>query len=94
MGQAKPKAKEIKMKRIVLATALVAASTFGAVAQGVPVMLPSAIEWQIVSLVPTADLSDLTNAQYAQLVTLFSNSENLSAGANPAGTVKAILNAQ
>jgi hypothetical protein len=90
----KQNAKEYKMKRIVLATALFAASAFGAVAQEAPVMLSSAIQWQILSLVPNADLSDLTTAQYAQLVTMFSNSENLSSGANPSGAVEAILNAQ
>jgi hypothetical protein len=82
------------MKRIVLATALIAASAFGAVAQEAPVMLSSAIQSQILTLVPSADLSGLSNVQYAQLVTLFSNSENLSAGSNPAGAVEAILGAQ
>jgi hypothetical protein len=82
------------MKRIVLATALVVASAAGAFAQTAPVALSSAIQSQIQMLVPGADLSSLTNVQYAQLVTLFSNSENLSAGSNPAGAVKAILGAQ
>jgi predicted phage tail protein len=82
------------MKRIVLATALVVASAAGAFAQTAPVALSSAIQSQIQMLVPGADLSSLTNAQYAQIVTLFSNSENLSAGSNPAGAVKAILGAQ
>ena len=82
------------MKRIVLATALVAASAVGAFAQTAPVMLSSAIQSQIQTLVPGAELSTLTNVQYAQLVSLFSNSENLSAGSNPAGAVKAILGAQ
>lgn len=82
------------MKRIVLATALVAASAVGAFAQTAPVMLSSAIQSQIQTLVPGAELSALTNVQYAQLVSLFSNSENLSAGSNPAGAVKAILGAQ
>lgn len=82
------------MKRIVLATALVAASAVGAFAQTAPVMLSSAVQSQIQMLVPGAELSTLTNVQYAQLVSLFSNSENLSAGSNPAGAVKAILGAQ
>lgn len=82
------------MKRIVLATALVAASAFGAVAQEAPVALSSSVTAQILSMVPNADLSNLTTAQYAQLVTLFSNSENLSAGSNPKGAVQAILGAQ
>jgi len=82
------------MKRIVLATALVAASAIGSFAQTAPVALSSAIESKIIMLVPGADLSTLTNTQYAQLVSLFSNSDNLSGGSNPAGAVKAILGAQ
>lgn len=82
------------MKRIVLATALVAVSAFGAVAQTAPVALSSAIESQILQLAPGADLSNLTSSQYARLVTLFSNSDNLRSGENPAGQVKAILGAQ
>jgi hypothetical protein len=82
------------MKSLILASALVAVSAFSAVAQEAPVTLSSALTAQILTLVPDADLSNLTNAQYAQLVTLFSNSENLSAGANPAGAVKAIIGAQ
>lgn len=82
------------MKRIVLATALVAASAVGAFAQTAPVALSSAIESQIMTLVPGADLANLTTAQYAQLVSLFANSDNLSAGSNPAGAVEAILGVQ
>lgn len=82
------------MKRIVLATALVAASTFGAFAQQSPVALSSAIQSQILALVPGADLSDLTNAQYVRLSNLFSNSDDLRPGADPSGTIKAILGAQ
>jgi hypothetical protein len=93
-GQAKQTLKENNMKRIVLATALVAASTFGAFAQEAPVMLSSAIQSQILTMVPDADLSNLTNVQYAQLVSIFSNAENLSAGSNPKGAVEAVLGAQ
>lgn len=82
------------MKRIVLATALVAAAASGAFAQQAPVALSSAIESQIMTWVPGADLSNLTNSQYAQIVSLFSNSENLRVGNDPAGQVKVILNAQ
>jgi hypothetical protein len=93
-GQAKQTLKENNMKRIILATALVAASAFGAVAQEAPVALSSAIQSQILTLVPDADLSNLTNVQYAQLVSLFSNSDNLGSGNNPAGSIKVILGAQ
>ena len=82
------------MKRIALVAALVAVSATGAFAQQAPVQLSAAIQSQILSWIPDADLSNLTNAQYAQIVSLFSNSANLSAGENPAGAVKAILNAQ
>lgn len=88
------KTRENNMKSFVLASALVAASAFGAFAQEAPVPLSSAITSQILTLVPDADLSSLTNAQYAQLVSLFSSSENLSAGANPTGAIKAIIGAQ
>lgn len=82
------------MKRFILASALFAAAATGAVAQTAPVMLSSAIQSQIMTWIPGADLSNLTNAQYAQIVSLFSNSDDLSAGSNPSGAVKAILNAQ
>lgn len=82
------------MKRIALVTALVAATATGAFAQQSPVQLSSAIQSQILNWVPDADLSNLTNAQYARIVTLFSSSDNLRAGNDPAGQVKVILNAQ
>jgi hypothetical protein len=88
------KARKYKMKYLVLASAVVAASAFSALAQTAPVALSSAIEAQVLALVPDADLTNLTNAQYAQLVSLFGNSENLRAGADPEGAVKAILGAQ
>jgi hypothetical protein len=82
------------MKRIALVAALVAASSVGAFAQQAPVPLSSAIQSQILSWVPGADLSNLTNAQYAQIVSLFSSSENLRSGNDPVGQVKVILGAQ
>ena len=82
------------MKRIVLASALIAASAFGAVAQQSSVVLSSAIQSQILTMVPSADLTSLTTSQYARLVSLFSNTENLRAGENPAGAIKVILTAQ
>lgn len=83
------------MKSFALATALVAVTAAGAFAQeAAPVPLSSAIQSQILAWVPNADLSNLTNSQYARLVTLFSKSENLRAGEDPAGQVKVILNAQ
>jgi hypothetical protein len=82
------------MKRILLATAIVATTAAGAFAQSTPAMLTSAIEAQIMTYVPNADLSNLTTSQYARLVSLFSSSDNLRAGENPTGAVKVILNAQ
>jgi hypothetical protein len=88
------KSKGYIMKNLLLASALVAVSGFGAVAQEAPVALSASITSQIMSLVPDADLSGLTNVQYAQLVSLFANSDNLSSGSNPSGAIKAIINAQ
>ncbi|MDP3197012.1 hypothetical protein [Tabrizicola sp.] len=83
------------MKSFALATALVVASAFTASAQeAAPVALSSAIQSQILNWVPDADLSNLTNSQYARIVTLFSKSENLRAGEDPVNQVKVILNAQ
>lgn len=83
------------MKRIALVTALVAAAASGAYAQQAPVQLSSAIQSEILSVLPTADLSSLTNAQYAQIVGFFSNSENTRTQSDIAQGVGAILsNAQ
>ena len=82
------------MKRIALVTALVAATASGAFAQQAPVQLSSAIQSEIMSVLPGVDLSSLTNAQYAQLVTFFSNSENTRTASDTTQGVKVILNAQ
>ncbi|NHB76718.1 hypothetical protein [Rhodobacter calidifons] len=82
------------MKSFALVTAMVAATATGAFAQQAPVQLSSAIQSQILAWLPGTDLSDLTNSQYAQIVSLFANSDNLGAGEDPAGAVKAILTAQ
>jgi hypothetical protein len=94
MRRKKTKPKDYIMKRIALVAALVAASTVGAFAQQAPIALSSAIESQVMAWVPNADLSNLSSAQYAQLVSLFSSSENLRTGNDPIGQVKVILNAQ
>ena len=82
------------MKHLLFASALVAVTGFAAAAGEAPVPLSAAIMSQSLRPVPDADLSNLTNAQYAQLVSLFSNSRHLSAGVNPDGAVKAIIGAQ
>lgn len=82
------------MKRIVLATALVAVSAVGAFAQQAPVALPSSIAAQVTAVLPGVDLSNLTNAQYAQLVTFFGKSENVRTASDISQGVKVIMNAQ
>ncbi|MFM7335402.1 MAG: hypothetical protein ACKO2N_03815 [Tabrizicola sp.] len=83
------------MKRIALVSALVAATASGAFAQQAPVPLSSAIQSEILAVLPSADLSALTNSQYAQIVSFFSNSENTRTASDISGGVRAILtNAQ
>ncbi len=83
------------MKALLTAAALIAATGGAALAQeAAMVPLSSAIQFQILQWIPDADLSNLTSAQYGQIVSLFASSENLSAGANPEGAVRAILGAQ
>lgn len=82
------------MKRIALVAALVSATASGAFAQQAPVQLSSAIQSEILALLPTADLSNLTNSQYAQLVSFFADSENTRTASDTAQGVKVILNAQ
>ncbi len=67
---------------------------FGALAQEAPVTLSSEITSQILTLVPNADLSNLTNTQYAQMVTFFGDSGNLRTPAGAAQGVFVILGAQ
>jgi xanthine/uracil permease len=87
--------RKLNMKSIVLVTALVAATAGTAFAQQAPVALSSAIQAEIRAVLPDADLSNLTNAQYAQLVSFFSNSENTRTPSDISQGVEAILtNAQ
>lgn len=80
------------MKSFALASALVALTAVGSFAQQAPVMLPSSISSQILTVVPDADLSALTNSQYAQIVSFFADSENTRTASGTASGVKAILN--
>jgi hypothetical protein len=93
-GAGETKTKDYNMKRIVLASALIAATAVGAFAQQAPVPLTSAIQAQIMTWIPDADLSNLTNNQYARIVSLFISSENLRAGNDPVNQVKVILGVQ
>jgi hypothetical protein len=82
------------MSRFLIAAALVAASTFGAVAQTAPVSLSSATQSEILRLLPEVDLSSITNAQYAQIVTLFSSSEDRNSDVDTKAALEVILDAQ
>lgn len=82
------------MKRLVLATALIAVSGFSAFAQEAPMMLSSAITSKIMAAVPGIDLSGLTGSQYDRLENLFSNADDLRPGHDLSGSIKAIVNAQ
>ena len=55
------------MKHLILASALVAASAFGAAAQDASIALSSVVQTKILELAPGADLTNLTAAQYARL---------------------------
>ena len=85
------------MKRFIIATALTLAAassamatTYGASATSAA-PISSGMASDIRAFVPNADLSNLTVSQVGQFYGLFSNSENLRAGENPAGAIKAIL---
>jgi DNA-binding transcriptional regulator YbjK len=82
------------MSRFLIAAALVAASTFGAVAQTAPVPLSSATQSEILNLLPEVDLGSITNAQYAQIVTLFSSSEDRNSDVDTKAALEVILDAQ
>jgi hypothetical protein len=79
------------MKRLLASVAVVLVSTAASFADTGYNQVSSNIASQVQTLVPGADLSNLTTAQYAQLVSLFSNSDNYGAGEDPAGQIKAIL---
>ncbi|MGL5008916.1 MAG: hypothetical protein ACRC6I_03480 [Paracoccaceae bacterium] len=79
------------MKRIILASIIALSAGSAAFATG---GLSSAIAVEVNRLVPGADLSNLTPSQIGRLNMLFSNSDNLGAGDNPAGQIQVILGAQ
>lgn len=83
------------MKRILLASALVTASAFGAVAQQASGTLPMGLEAQLLTRVPGIDLSNLTSKQVDRLAALFSNPDDVRNGQDISGAVRSILdNAQ
>lgn len=85
------------MKRFIIATALTlaAASSAMATTYGAPTTgsapISSSMAFDIRSYVPNADLSNLTVSQVGQFYALFSKSENLRSGENPAGAIQVIL---
>jgi hypothetical protein len=82
------------MKRIILASALVAASAFGAFAQDASVALSSTVQSKILQLAPNADLANLTKSQYARLTELVMNADNLKPSNHPKNQIDVILGAQ
>lgn len=82
------------MRKFLLTSALIVTTATGAIAQTSPVALTSAVQAQIMAWVPNADLNNLTTSQYARIVYLFANSDNLRVGNDPVGQVKVILSAQ
>ncbi|PLL10347.1 hypothetical protein C0V75_21185 [Tabrizicola sp. TH137] len=79
------------MKRLIATAAILATigtSSFAMVSKD---QLPAHVRLQISQMVPNADLEDLTTRQVAAIYGLFSNSENLRTGNDPAGQLKVIL---
>jgi hypothetical protein len=79
------------MKKIILATVIALSAGTAAFATG---GVSSAIAVEVNRLVPGADLTNLTASQVQRLNALFSKSENLRSGENPAGQIQVILGAQ
>jgi hypothetical protein len=79
------------MKKLLLLTAVIAATATATLADQTPRKLPQTMQVAILQLVPDADLSNLTNGQWARFHVLFSNSANLRAGEDPAARIKIIL---
>ena len=82
------------MKRFILASALVAASAFGAAAQDVSVALSSTVQAKVLELAPGVDLANLTASQYARLTELVMNADNLKPGNHPKNQIDVIIGAQ
>jgi hypothetical protein len=79
------------MKRLIATAAILATigtSSFAMVSKD---QLPAHVRHQITQMVPNADLENLTTRQVAAIYGLFSKSENLRTGNDPAGQIKVIL---
>jgi hypothetical protein len=79
------------MKRLIATAAILATLGTSAFAMVSKNQLPSHVKHQITQMVPNADLDSLTTSQIAAIYGLFSKSENLRVGNDPAGQLKVIL---
>ena len=79
------------MKRLIATAAILATLGTSAFAMVSNETLPAYIRHHITQMVPNADLEGLTTRQVAAIYGLFSNSDNLRSGNNPAGQIKVIL---
>lgn len=79
------------MKRLIATAAILATLGTSAFAMVSKETLPAHVRLQIHQMVPNADLEGLTTRQVAAIYGLFSKSENLRTGNDPAGQLKVIL---
>lgn len=79
------------MKRFIIAATLAALAAGSASAMTTQDQLLGTNRAEIMRLVPNADLSNLSGIQLAAITRLFSSSENLRSGNNPAGQLQVIL---
>jgi hypothetical protein len=79
------------MKRILLASVLALSAGTAVYADSMSGALNTGVALEVSRLVPTADVSSLSRDQIIALENLFSNSENLRSGNDPAGEVRRIL---
>ncbi len=79
------------MKRLIATAAILATLGTSAFAMVSKHQISNNLKQQITQMVPNADLDNLTNIQIAAIYGLFSKSENLRVGNDPAGQLKVIL---
>lgn len=79
------------MKRLIATAAILATLGTSAFAMVSKERLPAHVRLQITQMVPNADLEGLTARQVGAIYGLFSKSENLRVGNDPAGQLKVIL---
>lgn len=79
------------MKRFIFAAALAALAAGSASAMTTQDQLLGGHRAEIMRLAPKADLNNLSGIQLAAITSLFSNSDNLRSGNDPAGQLFVIL---